>query len=164
MGSEVTALNVMWQLLLLALIGGVIGEEGPQLWHLSVNGDNPVVHRLANDAQIDVWGSGGDHAKVLVERSAEEAVSRVLREADISHHIEIPDVFTLIEEERKHMDNKKRRRKRQASSSPNQMDWDTYHELQDIEGFIGWLNATHPNLVSVAPAAITDERRQIYIV
>merc|ERR1739842_54117 len=102
-GSTVTTLAKMWQLLVLVLISGVTAEEGPQLWHLSVNGDNPVVHRLANDAQVDVWGHGGDHAKVLVERSAEEAVSRVLREADISHHIEIPDVFTLIEEERKHM-------------------------------------------------------------
>ncbi|CAL4093481.1 unnamed protein product, partial [Meganyctiphanes norvegica] len=136
----------------------------PQLWHLSVNGDHPVVHRLANDAQIDVWGSGWDHAKVLVERSEEEIVSRTLRDADISHHIEIPDVFTLIAEEHKHMDERRRRRKKRQISGPDQMDWDSYHKLQDIEGFIGWLNATYPNLVSIAPAAMTDERREIYIV
>ncbi|CAL4064434.1 unnamed protein product, partial [Meganyctiphanes norvegica] len=44
------------------------------------------------------------------------------------------------------------------------MDWGSYHGLQDIEGFIIWLNATYPELVNIDSSTKTSEGRPIYVV
>ncbi|MCL4130932.1 UNVERIFIED_CONTAM: hypothetical protein GTU68_060211 [Idotea baltica] len=44
------------------------------------------------------------------------------------------------------------------------MDWTSYHKLEDIEGYLGWLNATQHHLVKVIPVATTYERRPVYVV
>ncbi|RXG71810.1 Carboxypeptidase B [Armadillidium vulgare] len=44
------------------------------------------------------------------------------------------------------------------------MDWTSYHKLEDIEGYLGWLNATRHGLISVFPVATTYESRPVYVV
>ena len=46
------------------------------------------------------------------------------------------------------------------------MDWTSYHKLEDIEGYLGWLNHTQNNdiLVNVFSVATTEEGRPVYVV
>ena len=44
------------------------------------------------------------------------------------------------------------------------MDWNTYHTLEDIEGYLGWLNASTNGVVEVLSAANTGEGRPVYVV
>lgn len=44
------------------------------------------------------------------------------------------------------------------------IDWTTYHDLDDIEGFIGWLNVTGGSFVQVATAATTQEGKKVTVV
>lgn len=44
------------------------------------------------------------------------------------------------------------------------MDWTSYHDVDDIEGFIGWLNSTGGDLVQVASAARSEEGREVLVV
>lgn len=87
-------------------------------------------------------------------------MTRALSEAEISHSVVVPDVFDLVEQERENMLLKKSRRKRAAG----QMDWTSYHDLDDIEGFLGWLNVTGGNNVHIASASTTAEGRPVLVV
>ncbi|XP_066979625.1 carboxypeptidase B-like [Macrobrachium rosenbergii] len=152
----------MW-VTLLALICGVAiagADKGPQLWELDADAHHRVVRDLADEGHIDIWGHSRETTKVLVEPSLSHRVTRALSEAEISHSVVVPDVFELVEQERENMLLKKSRRKRAAG----QMDWTSYHDLDDIEGFLGWLNVTGGNNVHIASASTTAEGRPVLVV
>ena len=44
------------------------------------------------------------------------------------------------------------------------MDWDSYNNLETIEGYMGWLNSTRHDFVNVWPVAETSEGRHVYVV
>lgn len=44
------------------------------------------------------------------------------------------------------------------------MDWTTFHDLEDIEGFEEWLNFTSSHLVQMASVARTLEGREVRLV
>ncbi|XP_068243453.1 carboxypeptidase B-like [Palaemon carinicauda] len=152
----------MWVSLCTLICGVVIAsaEKGPELWELNTDAHHRVVRDLADEGHIDVWGHTRQNTKVLVEPELKHRVTRALSDANISHSVVVPDVFDLVEKERENMVLKKSRRKRSAG----QMDWTTYHDLDDIEGFLGWLNVTGGNNVHIASASTTTEGRPVLVV
>ncbi|KAK3889557.1 hypothetical protein Pcinc_006450 [Petrolisthes cinctipes] len=131
------------------------------LWVVKAPAHHVVVRSLEEGGLLDVWGNAGPHAKVLVEEDARERVTRALKEAQLEHSVEVEDLLSLVDQERQHM-----RHKRSIRSSPTvqPMDWTTYHDLDDIEGFIGWLNVTGASFVQVATAATTQEGNAVRVV
>ena len=53
---------------------------------------------------------------------------------------------------------------KQICFSVEEMDWDSFHNLETIEGYMGWLNATRHEFVTVWPLADTAENRRVYVV
>ncbi|XP_071552738.1 carboxypeptidase B-like isoform X3 [Panulirus ornatus] len=139
------------------VVAAVQAEAGSQLWRVEAPSYHRVVRALEDDGDVDVWAGTADHCKVLVEGSASTRVVRALAEADIGHSVEVEDMMALVEQERTHM--QERRRKRAAQP----MDWTSYHDMDDIEGFIGWLNSTGGDLVQVASPTRSVEGREVLV-
>lgn len=151
----------MWKFIAALLCGCLLvsAEQGPQLWEVSASAHHRVVRELADDGHIDIWGHLPNSAKVLVEPSMSHRVARALSEKGIRHSVLVPDVLELVEQERVHMLQKKNRAKRAAS----QMDWTSYHDLEDIKGFLGWLNVTGGDWVQILTASSSDEGRPVLV-
>jgi hypothetical protein len=43
------------------------------------------------------------------------------------------------------------------------MDWTSYHRLGDIYGYMSYLNATYPGLVSLINIGASYEKRPLYV-
>lgn len=161
LGKPSSGKEKMWTIILIASFAvlGASADVGPEMWRVEAPGHHIAVRALADEGNVDVWGHTASHTKVLVEAEAKSRVARALDEANLKHSVEVPDVLALVEEERAHMQ-AKRRKKRESE----QMDWTSFHDLEDIERFEEWLNSTAGNLVQMATVARTLEGREVRLV
>lgn len=144
---------------------GVLTNQNTQLWVVEVPKENAVINSLQDAGHVDVWGGNSTHTQVVVEPEVRELVEEMLRLWEMTHTVEVEDVMALVKQERRHMqelkDNTSRRRR---AVQPQAMDWNTYHNMNDIEGYIGWVNHTGGGFVEVLDAAASVEGRRVLVV
>ncbi|XP_045612099.2 carboxypeptidase B isoform X1 [Procambarus clarkii] len=158
----ILALMFLTVAVLSLVVSCALGDPSIQLWVVDAPKESPAVEKLADVGYIDVWSSNSTHAQILVEPEVMPLVQQLLEESQINYWVEVEDVMSLVQQERQFMKEVKERTRRTRAAQ--QMDWNTYHNMDDIEGFIGWVNATQGNLVRVLPAATTAEGRRVLVV
>ncbi|XP_045108936.1 carboxypeptidase B-like [Portunus trituberculatus] len=143
--------------LVLAALQG-LEAANPQLWRVDASAHHRALRSLQDEGHLDIWGGSGSHAQVMVEEEAKERVKRALLEAGVDHKVEVEDALALVESKLP------LRRRKRATSTNFPMDWNTYHDYNDIEAFIGIMNLTSGGYLREEVATITGEGRPLRVV
>uniref|UniRef100_A0A6A7FYY6 Carboxypeptidase B-like n=1 Tax=Hirondellea gigas TaxID=1518452 RepID=A0A6A7FYY6_9CRUS len=141
---------------------GPQNEGAVQLWRVQRSLEDPVMRSLLDDGLIDHWAHDQTSSIVLVQEEQAGRVRRALSAAGVEYAVEQEDLLSLVAEEQHYLNSKKQQQR--SKREINRMDWNSYHTLEDIEGYIGWLNSSTNGVVQVLPVASTDEGRPVYVV
>ncbi|KAA0194709.1 hypothetical protein HAZT_HAZT010723 [Hyalella azteca] len=134
------------------------GDRPVQLWRVGASLQHPSLQHLLLQGLIEKWADDATSSLVMVREEDVPEVQAALQEEQVEYNVAVEDLLSLVAAETEHK--MRGRRKREIE----RMDWNSYHALEDIEGYLGWLNASTNGVVQVLSAATTQEGRPVYVV
>ncbi|CAK6434326.1 unnamed protein product [Pipistrellus nathusii] len=155
-------------LVLSLLLGAVLGKDdfvGHQVLRISAVNEAQVQKVVELEElehlQLDFWrgpGQPGSPIDLRVPFPSLQAVKVFLEAHGIRYTIMIDDVQSLLDDEEEQMIAFKTR-----AASTDTFNYNVYHNLDEIYGFMDMLVAEHPGLVSKLKIGETYEGRPIYV-
>ncbi|XP_043288591.1 carboxypeptidase B-like isoform X2 [Venturia canescens] len=139
-----------------------VSYEGAQLWRVVPDPDHvEFVSFLQETGEISMWSGNDAAVDVLVLPERIPRVSRFLRERRVKYDVVIPDLQQAIDQENplpspelmEELEGRKGHR----------MEWSSYHRLEDIHGYLDYLEQTFPDLCSVVSIGKSFEGRPLKV-
>ncbi|XP_046452056.1 carboxypeptidase B-like [Daphnia pulex] len=140
-----------------------VSYSGVQVWTITISSpeERHGLSKMISHYGLEVWKearSNNPKTDLLVPVQYQKELGLKLMEANINYVIKINDLQAVIDNENLHT---------KASSSntrsAHNMDWTSYHRLGDIYGYMSYLNATYPGLVSLINIGSSYEKRPLYV-
>ncbi|XP_045029866.1 carboxypeptidase B-like isoform X2 [Daphnia magna] len=142
---------------------GVVSYAGFQVWKIkpSSEGDQQFILDIIDSYELELWSKrrmARDPMDVKVPPRSQTKLKSKLAERKISYVVVISDLQTAI-------DNQKTKVNRIISNwkPAYDMDWISYHTLNDIYAFLTYLNTTYPKLVQLTNIGSSYEKRPLYV-
>lgn len=122
---------------LLATAHSRVSYDGFKVYrvHVGDQEEADVVSSVSDRLNLDVWKHSKEHFDVMAGPSAQREVERALSENGLNHRVMVEDVQSLIGETARATTEKKER----FSGRAHNMDWDTYHSLEEIYEYIDFI-------------------------
>ncbi|XP_057376006.1 carboxypeptidase B-like [Daphnia carinata] len=141
-----------------------VSYSGYQVWTITTSSEeeNQIVLNLRQVYGLDVWQwqeSTNAATDVLVPPNISSELKFKLNEANISYVVKIADLQSAINDENPNASSSSL-----GTKAAHNMDWTSYHRLDDIYGYLNYLAVTYPNLVELINVGTSYENRSLYLV
>ncbi|XP_046451315.1 carboxypeptidase B-like isoform X2 [Daphnia pulex] len=161
----------------------VVSYSGFQLWSATPRNqeEREFLLKIRQDYELEVWKEARSHnspVDLLVSPDFQTELKLRLADAEIPYEVTISDMQTAINNENPNVtdsgdeyENRKMagRFKRYLAAfisffPGHKMDWNSYHRIDDIYGYLNYLADSFPRLVQLVSIGSSFEGRPLYVV
>ncbi|KAI9553940.1 hypothetical protein GHT06_019211 [Daphnia sinensis] len=144
----------------------VVSYSGFQLWSATPRNktEREFLLKIRQDYELEVWReSRSDNSPVdlLISPDFQTELKLRLADAQIPYEVKIADMQTEINNENPNITDSGTEFENRFS---HKMDWNSYHRVDDIYGYLNYLADTYPRLVQLVSIGSSYEGRPLYVV
>ncbi|XP_032784983.2 carboxypeptidase B [Daphnia magna] len=142
----------------------VVSYAGFQVWKIKPNSEKEwqFILDIKDSYELELWNERRmtrDPIDVLIPPQSQTKLKSKLAERKISYVVVISDLQTAIDNQKTNIN-----KTTSDSKAAYNMDWISYHRLNNIYAFLTYLNTTYPKLVQLINIGSSYEKRPLYVI
>lgn len=142
----------------------VVSYAGFQVWKIKPNSgeERQFILDIKDSYELELWNERRmtrDPIDFIIPPQSQTKLKSKLAERKISYVVVISDLQTAIDNQKTNIN-----KTTSDSKAAYNMDWISYHRLNNIYAFLTYLNTTYPKLVQLINIGSSYEKRPLYVI